>query len=161
MHDVRVRVEHEEELYNSLDPSGTLLSDEVKSYIFDRVQQKSFREEVEFTFVSPEEIDRERLEGALCRWADEEVAIIESERRRNLVQQLRLLAVGLVFVGVSVAVQRQIDGVSYTLLSTIGVFSIWEAANIWVVENPHLKLRLRTMHRVRRRVGPLIEKEGD
>ena len=158
MYDVRVSVEHEEDLYNRLDPSGTLLSDEVKSYIFDSVQQKSFREQVEITFISPQEIDRDRLEAALERWADDEMSVIRSERHRNLIKELRLLMLGVAFIALSFAVQQLVDSVVYTLLSTIGVFSIWEAANIWIVENPHLKLRLRTMTRVRSRVGPVIKK---
>ena len=66
-----------------------------------------------------------------------------------MVEQLWMFAIGVLFIAVSLILEKRIPVVWFTVLSTIGAFSIWEAASIWIVRNPALRLNRKMVSKIR------------
>jgi hypothetical protein len=49
--------------------------------------------------------------------------------------------IGIAFIAGWLLAARQTESVSVEVLSIIGSFAVWEAANIWISEKPHIRLR--------------------
>ena len=157
MYKIRLKVENEDELYNSFDPLEDRISEDVKLYIADRISRKSIGQDIELHIISEEPIDEDRFHNALQGWISEEKAGIIADRRKNTIQQLWLLSIGVVFIAISAMLESQVSVIWFTVLSTIGAFSVWEAANIWIVENPKLRLRKRMIRRIGNQVQIKID----
>ena len=56
---------------------------------------------------------------------------------------------GLSFVTINLSLQDRIPIVWYAVLSTIGAFSIWEASSFWIVKNPKIGIRKKTLEKLR------------
>ena len=66
------------------------------------------------------------------------------ERKLNAIQQWRQFAIGLVFIVLGITLHNMFSSVALEVLSIIGSFAVWEAANKILVENPAKKIeRLR------------------
>jgi len=59
-----------------------------------------------------------------------------------------MFGLGVLFITISLALQPVVNVVWFTVLSTIGAFSMWEAASIWIVQNPKLSMRKRIVARL-------------
>ncbi len=149
MHTINLNIENEKELYNPFDTEADFLSEDIKSYITNRMGDKSIGEEVKIRIISPCSVNQERIKKAFHKWVDEEENAIKKEFRRNFVQQIWMFAIGVVFIALSLFLENKIGVVWYTVLSTIGAFSMWEAASIWIIQNPKLRLRRRTVKKIR------------
>jgi len=141
MQSITLNVEDEERLYNSFDPQRDLLCDEVKTYLMSKVQIEGRKDGVSLEVRSAAPIDQERFAAAIHRWVEDEEASIKAAHRKNTVQQLWMFGVGVLFIALSLMLQPMLNVVWFTVLSTIGAFSMWEAAGIWIVENPKLRMR--------------------
>ena len=141
MQSITLNVTDEERLYNSFDPQRDLLCDEVKTYLMSNVQIEGRKDGVSLEVRSAAPIDEERFAAAIHRWAEDEEASIKAAHRKNAVQQLWMFGVGVLFIALSLMLQPMLNVVWFTVLSTIGAFSMWEAAGIWIVENPKLRMR--------------------
>ena len=62
------------------------------------------------------------------------------EKRCNTLKQIRLLILGTFFISVWLISSAFLDGIWPEVLSIIGSFAIWEASNIWIMDNPKLTL---------------------
>lgn len=156
MQQIRIKVENEEELFDSMDPDGNTLSRDVKDYLFDKLQIGPRNDEVEICVISEGTIDKERFETGINNWVDDETRKIKSERHMNGFRQLRLFLVGIAFIALSIAVEIKVGAIWYTILSTIGAFSIWEATSYWLVHNPKLMARKHYINRLKSRFRIVI-----
>ena len=143
MFEISVYVEHEKEIYNSFDQYHMSLSGDLKDYISDRLAERPMGEKVRFVFSSPETICYEQLDKAFVLFIEEQTIKLEKERKRNLFQSIRLLLIGIFFVVLGILLTPYANVVLSTIISTIGSFSIWEAANRWLIELPRLKILTR------------------
>ncbi len=157
MHTVKLKIEEEKDLYDPFDPDGESLSGDVKAYIVDRIPERKLGDDVELQIIAAEPLDRERLKRAFCRWYDVEERKLKSEYRKNLVQQLHMFAVCVCFIAVSLALESKVGVVWFTVLSTIGAFSMWEAASIWIIQNPRLRLRKRIVGKLKDNISISVE----
>ena len=148
MYTIRLHVETEKDLFNPLDPDKNLLCEDVKFYLLDRIQNRSFREDIELHIIAEEPIDTDRLNNALHGWASEELNRIKATRRRNLIMQLWMFCIGAAFITASLLLKPKINTLVFTILSTIGSFAIWEASSIWIVQNPKLNHRKRIIDKI-------------
>ena len=89
------------------------------------------------------EIDENKLYAALHRHVQSELAQIKRSKRFNFIKQLRLFLIGLAFVAAGILLGKYLNSIPVEILSIIGSFAVWEAANIWIVENPALRLKQR------------------
>lgn len=56
-------------------------------------------------------------------------------------KQIRLILVGLLFIALSsIAIGSLSNTIFYTVIFTVGSFSIWEASNIWLIKNKELSI---------------------
>jgi len=46
---------------------------------------------------------------------------------------------GLIFISISFVLNNISESLLYTVISTVGSFSIWESANSWLVERKKIK----------------------
>ena len=138
---IKMKLNKEDDLYHPLDPDGILLSEEVKDYLFDRLSEKAFREQIELRIRFEGPFDQNKAETAIRKWPETELANMRRESKLNILKQIRLIAVGLVFIMASLVLKDKIPIVWDTVLATIGSFSIWEASNIWLIQNPRIRNR--------------------
>ena len=141
MYTIKIKVDEEKDLYNSFDADDVLLSEDVKSYITGRLVGRKLGDHVEIMIVSSNPIDKDRLRKAFHTWNTEEEQDIKREYRRNILQQFWMFVVGVVFIALSLFFEDKVGMVWYTVLSTIGAFSMWEAASILIIQNPRLRMR--------------------
>ena len=149
MQDVTLNVIDEERLYNPFDPQRTMLADEVKAYFLGELQIEGRMDGINLEVRSTTAIDEERLATGIQRWVEDEERSIKASRRMNVVQQIWMFGLGVLFIALSLLLQPMVDVVWFTVLSTIGAFSIWEAASIWIVQNPKLRLQAHVVSRLK------------
>lgn len=149
MQEVMLNVTDEEQLYNSFDPRRNLLRDEVKTYLLNEVQIDGRMDGINLEVRSSAALDEERFADGLHRWIADEERSIEKTSRRNTFQQIWMFGIGVLFITLSLLLQPMVGVVWFTVLSTIGAFSMWEAASIWIIQNPKLRMRRRAVARLK------------
>ena len=142
--EIKIKVNDESELYNSFDPEGLTLGEDILAYLTERYSEKGFGKKSVLTF-SGADVDAEHLKIALRHHIKAELDKVEKQKRLNIIKQLRLLLIGVVFIAAGIFFSGRSDSVPIEILSIVGSFSVWEAANIWIVENPTLKMRKRLL----------------
>ena len=151
MQNITLNVTDEERLYNSLDPRRNLLNNEVKDYLLNQVQIEGPKNGVNLIVSSTIAIDEERFTTSIDRWIQDEEQTIRAAARRNAIQQVWMFGIGVLFIALSLMLQPTVGVVWFTVLSTIGAFSMWEAASIWIIQNPKLRMRKRAISRLKER----------
>ncbi len=152
MHEIRLRIEREEDLFCRFDESGRTLNPEVADYLADKyenIDKKDPREEIRLVVVCPETIDYERMKAAFGELIAGRETRVRATKRRNRVKQAWLFAVGLVLVAAAILLDGALPPVPVELISIVGSFAVWEAANIWIVENPRTRLAARVIERLK------------
>lgn len=97
------------------------------------------------TAVSREKLDLERLQQAFWKYLNHLQRQYGRETRRLQANSARLTALGFGFILLGFALEGQAGTLAATMTSTIGSFSIWEAAGIWIKELPSIKLKQRRL----------------
>ena len=54
-----------------------------------------------------------------------------------------MFGIGVLFIGVGLLLADRLPALTGEIISTIGAFSMWEAAGIWIVENPGNRIKQR------------------
>lgn len=85
------------------------------------------------------------------RFFNEEWQLLKREARINITRQLWMFILGALFITVSVSIEKFVDKVAFTILSTIGAFAMWEMAGVWIIQNPRLRQRRRMLRQLRDR----------
>ena len=145
MFEIFVYVEQEKELYNSFDRHHMSLSGDLKDYIAEQLAERPLGEKVRIIFSSLEAISSEQLGKAFSHFISEQSNKLEKERKRTLFQCARLLLIGIAFVMLGIFLEPYANVVVATIISTVGSFSIWEAANRWLIELPRIKILKRVV----------------
>ena len=148
-HCINVRIHQEADLFNPLDPDGMLLADNIKNYIYEGILEKNLGEDLEIHIISDEAVNAGRVKEAVHCWGEKELESLKKDSRRNHMQELLMFSMGLAFITVSLSLQKRIPIVWYTVLSTMGAFSIWEASGIWIVKNPKVGIRKKILEKLR------------
>ncbi|MBR1811199.1 MAG: hypothetical protein IJ766_06085 [Clostridia bacterium] len=145
--EIKIKINDESELYNSFDPEQTTLNDELLTYLTDRYTEKEFKKKAVLVF-SGEGIDGAHLKSALHRHVELELEKNAKQKKLNYLKQLRLFLIGLIFVAAGILPGKYLSSIPIEILSIIGSFAVWEAANIWIVQNPGLNIRKRLLKRL-------------
>ena len=141
-YEIRIHINDESELYNSFDESKSTLNESLLSYLQERYTEKEFGKRAVLVF-SGAKIDEDRLRAALRRHVETELDLIKRKKKFNFLKQLRLFLIGLVFVAAGIILGGYLNSIPLEILSIIGSFAVWEAADIWIVENPTVRLQKR------------------
>ena len=141
-YEIKIHINDESELYNSFDESKSTLNESLLSYLQDRYTEKEFGKRAVLVF-SGAEINENHLRAALRRHVEAELDQINRKKKFNFLKQLRLFLIGLVFIAAGIIFGSYLNSIPLEILSIIGSFAVWEAANIWIVENPTVRLQKR------------------
>lgn len=144
MFEVKIYVENEKELYNSFDKEKTTLNSDLTSYIRECMSERKIGEKIALTITSPAKIDENKFRVAADKFIIKQKRSLNKEAKAYSLQSIMLLIVGIAFVVLGIVLGNSINIVIATIISTIGSFSIWEAANRWLIELP----RIRTIKKI-------------
>jgi hypothetical protein len=140
MKEIYINVDNESDIYSTFGGPGDL-NGEFVDYVIGKLKDSELLEPVQLIFQSHEAMDEQRVRDSISMWIKNEKHELQREEHTNKLHQLWLLIIGVVFVAISIAVELLVSEFSFTVLSTIGAFALWEVANGWIVENPQLRLR--------------------
>ena len=145
MFEIRVKIDREEDLYCGFDEAGLTLSDDVLEYITKSLEDRRRGEKLRLNFVSGLDLDEDRLERAIGLYMQSVERSVKRLRRSSWLNSLRLLAIGVVFIVLGLVFTDRMGAVAAAIVSTIGSFSVWEAANVWIQEFPAIRAKERAV----------------
>jgi len=140
MKEIYINVESENDIYSTFGGPGDL-NGEFVDYVIGKLKESEILEPVQLVFQSREPMNEQRVRDSLSMWIKKERHELQREEHTNKLHQLWLLIIGVAFVAISIAVELLVSEFSFTVLSTIGAFALWEVANGWIVDNPQLHIR--------------------
>ena len=147
--EIPLRIESDNDLYNKLDPTRSTIDDSVYDYMFEKMSDIRRGERVRVNVFSAQKLDEERVRKAFMDNLDDHLAKLHRERMTNRMNQARLFIIGIAFISFWLTASAYLDGIWPEVLSIIGSFSVWEAANIWIKDNPSLKYRRLKVERLK------------
>ena len=127
-------------MYNPLDPEGSELSDEVISYMVRKYQEKGRKEKHIIHIISDEPVDEEKVRNSFLDYSTKEEMIFGNVRNRITLKQLTLFVIGILFISLWLFAASRTENLLVEILSIIGSFALWEAADIWIVEKPVMRI---------------------
>ena len=139
--EIAISIQNENELYNSFDDSKMTISSDVIDYIFEKYQNRGLLEKLVIHIISDEPVDKDNLTKAFQNYLDTQRLQLTKQKRRNMVKQLWMFGIGVVFIGFGIYATDKLPTLIGEIISTVGAFSMWEAASIWIVENPGNSLK--------------------
>ena len=161
---IKLHIRNETELYHPFDPERLLLSNETLGYLRAKYQERKMLEKLTVEIDSDGPVDRGRVEAAFGALVASEEAILQKKRRTDGVKQLWMFLIGAAFLAAGLVLPSAVPPLVSTIISTIGAFSMWEAARIWIVEIPanrRRKLWLRTLAKTEIAIDdPVSRNEG-
>ncbi len=138
---VDLRIGSEDDLYNRFDPDRRKLRDDVMKYIMESMPPYKIDSSHVLVIHSASLVDEDRVREVFMENLDVAIADNRMEKRHNTLNQIRLFIIGVTFISIWLAASTYLDGLWPEVLSIIGSFSVWEAANIWIKGNPEVKAR--------------------
>ena len=141
--EINIRIRDEKELYNPFDKTNGTLSQDVVDYISDRIKDRKIGEAIFICIESEQDIDTEVMKKAFTGYIDLLKAQLVREKRTNMIKQLWMFCIGTLFIAAGLFFADRLPALTGEIISTIGAFSMWEAAGVWIVENPKTRLKKR------------------
>ncbi len=140
---IRRNIKDESRLYNPFDDLNKTLSDDVISYIYGKYSVMDPRDGLAIRIISPEEIDMDNVRRAFSDYLDTARLKLRIEKKRNMIRQFWMFAIGVLCIGFGIYAVISVPALPGEIISTIGAFSMWEAASVWIVKNPENRLKRR------------------
>lgn len=137
---IPLKIEKENDLYNPFDTEKNL-SEDVKNYIEGKIPYKAAKEDVIIRIIHEEPVSKEDVKAAFLRWIDASRAELERQSKKNLLMMLYLFAFGVVLIALSLFLQPKVSTLLFTFITTLGTFSIWEGASVWIIKGPALRIQ--------------------
>lgn len=151
MYEIKLKIKNESDLYNSLDPDAGLLSDDVTSYLQKKYTEKTdLLEQTAIHIFSDEMLDEERVRKNFASYTQNELSLLAKRKKRSLVKEIWLFILGVFFIAFWLLLESVTESIAATVVCIVGWFAVWEAANIWLVESPAMrleKIRLKKMEK--------------
>ena len=145
MFEVRIKIDREEDLYCGFDEKGLTLSEDVLAYMTKALEGRRRGEKLRLCFASALDLDEGRLEKAIGQYMESVGKSVKRHKRSSWLNSLRLLAIGVIFVVLGLVFENKMGAVAAAIVSTIGSFSVWEAANVWIQEFPLIRAKERAV----------------
>ena len=136
---MKIKIESEDELYNSFDKFGETLSEDLISYINNKSEVSPIKQKEDIEIVSSSKIDEERFKKSFEKYCNEQLTLINRQQAINRTKQIGMLFVGIIFIIFSLLLADRINILIIEIISTIGSFSIWESANSWLLQSKVIK----------------------
>lgn len=136
---MKIKIDNEDELYNSFDKFGETLSEDLISYINNKSEVSPIKQKEDIEIVSSSKIDEERFKKSFEKYCNEQLTLINRQQAINRTKQIGMLFVGIIFIIFSLVLADRINILIIEIISTIGSFSIWESANSWLLQSKVIK----------------------
>ena len=146
-HEIKMKIKKESDLYEPLSPDKEL-SSIVISYLEQKISSKNTQDRVLLHIYSAEPVNEQNVRTALSAWGTSIEGSLERQRQINWARQLWMFAIGIIFTVLSVVLEQNENIVSLTVLSAIGGFAMWDAAQVWISENPVIKLKKKILQQL-------------
>ena len=146
--EIKLRVHSESELYDPFDEDQQTVSSDVIDYLYSRYQEKDLRDKLKVHIISDDPIDVDKLRAAFRCYLDTQRKKLAKERRKNAIKQTWMFGIGVLFIGAGLIVSEKLPALPGEIISTIGAFSMWEAASIWIIENPKNRISRRWLNMI-------------
>lgn len=148
MYEISLTIRDEKELYNPFDDTCKTLSSDVSDYLSEQYGKKEVGDEIVLKIKCGGQVDFERVRRAFQELIREQELHNTNQKRLNLIKQLWLFCIGVVFVAAGILLDGVLGSVPVELISIVGSFAVWEAANIWIVENPRTQIAKRMLKKL-------------
>lgn len=146
--EIKVRIHDEDDLYDPLDPDKLYLSQDVISYIEQRYSEKRDYGKVNIHIISDKPVHTDRVKEAFHVYIENEKNALNKEQHLASTRQIRLFVIGIIFISIWLIISANIENILVEVLSIIGSFAIWEAADIWIVGKPEIRVKKRILQRL-------------
>lgn len=141
MNEIKLKIHDESDLYSSLDPDNKLLSEDITSYFQRKYTEKTAPLEKTIIHIfSDVPLNEERVRKNIKSYTENELAILAKKKKRSLVKEVWLFILGIIFIALWLVLESVTESVVATVVCIVGWFAVWEAANIWLVESPEMRL---------------------
>ena len=137
---MKINIDREDELYNTFDKFDETLSEDLITYINNKAEMTLIKEKENIEIISTEKIDEDKFKKAFEKYCNEQFFKINRHQKLNRTKEIWLLIIGILFIAFSISLADKINVIVLEIISTIGSFSIWEAANSWLLESKSIKL---------------------
>ena len=144
---INLKINTENDLYHPFD-TEKCLNDDVKNYIINKASEKMPFKELRLRIICPKPVSEEDVKAAFHRWFEATGRESKLVWRKNMIKMLLLFAFGIGVIALSVILQPKISTVLFTIITTVGTFSIWEGASIWIIQNPDLRIRKKSSEQI-------------
>ncbi len=152
MNIIKLQIDDEKELFSTLNPDEESFTDGIKSYILRNLSKADIDHKITIRFFSSRPVSEDRIKKAVDTWIKEEKADLHEKNRDNMRHQFWMFGIGVVFLSLAIFLQPKVNLIWFTILSTIGSLSLWEAANIWIIENPKMLKIKKTIEKLEKNV---------
>ena len=133
---VLLTIREESELYNPFDES--LLNGDVIEFLGDRI--RGTKGDIVLNIRSGCPLDEERVRKTFANQCTDFLIRLKGDKKRNSLRQLCMFIIGITFILLWLFVSAISEGVGAEVLSIIGSFAMWECANVWIVDNPEIRI---------------------
>ena len=137
-------IETEKDLYCPYN-NEQALNEDITNYLIKESRKKGISDNVVVRIISSERLDEASVRTAFDEYIQQSDDYLKTQTKANLIKKQWMVIVGVVFITLSITLQPRLNSLIFTVLSTIGAFAIWEAASIWIVQNPELRAQARTI----------------
>ncbi len=155
-----INIENETELLNKWD-SEKSFNEDFKSYIISKINEISNNEKINLIINNNNFIEQSLVEDIFFKWINKEIRNIQNKKVNNTKKQIKLLIIGILFIVISLYIEQTNNIVLFTVISTIGAFAVWEAASIWIIENPELRKNNKILNKINKNLNIIVNnKQG-
>ena len=133
-------VDDEQSLYESFSPEDEFNAS-VKSYIRSKLSDGRYRDGIGMTVVSREPINEERFRSAASNWIRDEKASFRRKEKETLIELIGGLLFGSLLLILSIAIEKQVDVLKYSLLPIMGSLALGKAASLLAVDVPTIRVQ--------------------
>lgn len=161
MYEINLKIHEEKDLYNPFDESCRTLNSDVSDYLAGQYGKKETGDEIVLKIKCDGPVNYERVRTAFQELIREQELHNANQKRLNRVKQIWLLCIGVVFLAAGFLLDGVLGSVPVELISIVGTFAVWEAANIWIVGNPRTRLAERTMKKLNATRIEIVRTDGE
>ena len=158
MNQIKLRVQSEEWLYQTLDPEEACFTDEIRSYIYGKMVRQIKQKDHEIIVQSPEQLNEEKFLSAVRQWIRDDKESMRTERKKDMVMQTYFGLLGIGFLLLEIILEGKASIVWQTVISAVSGFSLWEVVNIWIFQFPVLRLRKKVLEKITKKTKIRFER---
>ena len=106
---MKIKIHNESELYNTFDKFNETLSEDLISYINNKAEIFSLRNNDAIEIISSKKIDENKFNNAFQNYCDEQLLLINRRQKLNGTKEIWLLLVGILFIIFSITLTDKIN----------------------------------------------------